>query len=54
MIAYGEEKTFARTVAAGTTIFDSAVSQLRGGRSDDAVRDRRRSSCTTPTGSRST
>ena len=29
MIAYGEEKTFARTVAAGTTIFDSAVSQLR-------------------------
>ena len=29
MIAYGEEKTFARTVASGTTIFDSAVSQLR-------------------------
>ena len=29
MIAYGEEKTFARTVASGTTIFNSAVSQLR-------------------------
>jgi alanyl-tRNA synthetase len=29
MIAYGEESTFARTVASGTTIFNNAVSQLR-------------------------
>jgi len=29
MIAYGEENTFARTVASGTTIFNNAVNQLR-------------------------
>ena len=54
-VAYAEEEAFRRTLAAGTTILDTAVAR------DEAVRRRRRSrgdagvrSCTTPTASRST
>ena len=53
-IAYAEEEAFRRTLAAGTTILDTAVARDQAGRRRDARRATRRSSCTTPTASRST
>ena len=53
-VAYGEEDAFRRTLAAGTTILDTAVAtrEVLGSRRRSAAR--RRSRCTTPTASRST
>ena len=53
-IAYAEEEAFRRTLVAGTTIFDTAVAETQAHRSRPSWRAARRSSCTTPTGSRST
>ena len=53
-VAYAEEDAFRRTLAAGTTILDTAVAAAKR---DDAAPARpgaRRSRCTTPTASRST
>ena len=53
-IAYAEEEAFRRTLAAGTTILDTAVRATKRVRRHDAAPATRRSSCTTPTASRST
>ncbi len=52
--AYAEEETFLRTLASGSTILDLAVEDTKRSRRHRASRPPRRSSCTTPTGSRST
>ena len=52
--AFAEEETFLRTLAAGSTILDAVAGADEGGRRHDARRAPRRSSCTTPTASRST
>ena len=53
-VAYAEEEAFRRTLAAGTTLFDTAVAQAKKAGHAGAVGRRRRSRCTTPTASRST
>ena len=52
--AYAEEETFAQTLRAGTAILDTAVAGDQAVAAARRCPGRRRSSCTTPTGSRST
>lgn len=50
-IAYAEEDAFRRTLAAGTTILDTAVARTKGCRGLHAWVGSRPSRCTTPTAS---
>ena len=52
-LALGEEETFLRTLAAGTSILDGAVAATKDAGQRRSSRATRRSCCTTPTGSRS-
>ena len=53
-IAYAEEDAFRQTLRAGTTILDTAVAEREDRRRHAPWPATRRSSCTTPTASRST
>ena len=52
-VAYAEEEAFRRTLTSGTALFDTAVAQAKRA-GTPALSASRRSSCTTPTASRST